>query len=161
MPNVNGTTYLDGDNFEVIKALEYARLNHKRVRMFYGNVATGRDWGEEWGTIGYIGRSMGPSKVPLLIPNSRSMGGASILVSCIVKLTVKEDSEYPRWRTMYQHPRYKCGTYKIATWSDGKVRVLRENDAGYFDVFAKFSSLKRAEKYIAFMTGKSNTKGGR
>ena len=52
------------------------------VRISLGETADpniGFDWLEEFESYGYIGRSMGPIKVPLLVANTRSLGGGSIL----------------------------------------------------------------------------------
>jgi len=96
MPVVNGTTYHDETPSKVIDILEAARLNHVddqygrplrghlRLRLHYGDVKTGRPWGDS--ETGQIGRSTGTSKIPLLIKTRRSMGGGGILDHCIVKI---------------------------------------------------------------------------
>ena len=60
----------------------------RRVRLFLGDPETGRDWGEENDVTGYVGRSTGPSKVPLLLATRRSMGGGAILVDCVLRMLV-------------------------------------------------------------------------
>jgi hypothetical protein len=50
--------------------LEKARLNRTRLHISLGDVATGRDWLEEFECFGFIGRSMGPTKVPLILPSA-------------------------------------------------------------------------------------------
>lgn len=42
------------------------------------------DWNEQFDVTGYVGRSTGPIKVPLLIHNRRSLGGPAILDHCII-----------------------------------------------------------------------------
>lgn len=79
--------------------LDWARINNKRIRIYYGNRETGRDWCEVHDTIGYIGRSCGKMKIPLLIHNSRSTGGTAILDDCIVQITHEH-------RVLYRHPNY-------------------------------------------------------
>jgi hypothetical protein len=70
-----------------------------RIRIFYGDKKTGKDWCEIYDTIGYIGRSCGTQKIPLLINNKRSLGGGGILTDCILKITVDK-------QVLYKHPKY-------------------------------------------------------
>lgn len=66
---VNGTTYGDDTDPQVASFLEHARANNIRLVFDYGN---------DWRETGYVGRSCGEIKVPLCIPNNRSMGGQMI-----------------------------------------------------------------------------------
>lgn len=92
---VNGTTYVEHDSgfwFHentpegVIRAIVDAYNADIRVHIDYGNVTTGQSWGETSDVDGYIGRSTGPVKVPLLIHNRRSRGGAAILDHCVLSI---------------------------------------------------------------------------
>src|SRR5437899_9975118 len=88
---VNGTSFDERTPDEVIRVLENARLNRTRLHVSLGETDNdrgqlGRDWLEEFETHGYIGRSMGPVKVPLLIANRRSTGGGAILDHCIIRI---------------------------------------------------------------------------
>lgn len=71
----------------------------QRVRIFLGDTETGKDWFECYDTIGYIGRSTGTIKIPLMVSTSRSLGGGAILDHCIVKITINKN-------VVYQHPKY-------------------------------------------------------
>jgi hypothetical protein len=82
----SGTYYYPNTNDKVIEVLERCRIDKRRIQFFYGDVLTGRDWNEEHDTIGQVGRSTGPIKVPLLIPTSRSIGGGCILTDSILKI---------------------------------------------------------------------------
>ena len=82
----NGTAYSINTPIPVIEILEKARQNRTRIRIWYGK--DGQCWNEEFDTIGTVGRSTGHFKVPLLIKNSRSMGGGAILDDCIVRIDV-------------------------------------------------------------------------
>jgi hypothetical protein len=81
--------------------LENLRMKKIRIRLFYGNTKTGLDWHDCFGTIGTIGRSTGSCKIPILLYNSRSMGGNAILETCIVKIITTKGK-----RILYQHPNY-------------------------------------------------------
>ena len=97
----------------VCQALYNARQMHTRLRIFLGDADTGRDWHEENDVAGYIGCSMGPLKVPLLICNSRSSGGGAILDHCIVRIiNNKTGQQY------YKHPQYHHGNFIMRTITD-------------------------------------------
>lgn len=81
---VNGTSYHINTPDMVIKVLEECRINKTRIVVDYGNTVTGESWGEVNDITGYIGRSTGSSKIPLLIYNSRSLGGNALLTDCII-----------------------------------------------------------------------------
>lgn len=85
----NGTHYSPDCPSQVIMAIETARLAHSvgrgyRLRIYYGDPATGLWWGDT--QSGYIGRSAGPIKVPLVLWNKVSRGGPAILDHCIVRV---------------------------------------------------------------------------
>ena len=98
---VNGISYSKNTTDEVIKILEIAKKNKARIRLTYGNPETGLDWGEEHDIEGYVGCSMGPMKIPLLVYNARSMGGGGILTDCIVKIEAARGKA-----VLYQNPKY-------------------------------------------------------
>jgi hypothetical protein len=133
----SGTYYHAGTAWRVRDVLEWAREKGKRVRMFYGNTETsplGRDWGEECDTVGRIGRSMGPLKVPLLIPRSNSHGGGAVLDDCIVRIidTAKREE-------VYRHRYYKApelvrgdpwdAELPIAFYREGKPQAAFKTEA--------------------------------
>jgi len=102
---VNGTAYNNDTPDEVVKILESAIMDEDtRIRVCLGDSKTGRDWDEHYGVCGYIGRSTGEIKIPLMIPNSRSTGGPGLLDHCIVRIEKKfSDRKYYQ---VYQHPKY-------------------------------------------------------
>ena len=96
---VNGTYYHDSTPAEIVRILENARASKQRLRIFLGDIETGRDWLEEFGVAGTIGRSTGREPSPLMIANSRSTGGGALLDDSIVKIM-------SGGRVLWQHPRY-------------------------------------------------------
>lgn len=97
---VNGISFDQRTPNQVCNILaNYCGNRNQRVRLFYGDTTTGKDWFECYDTIGYIGRSTGTIKIPLLIATSRSLGGGAILDHCIVKITIDK-------QTVYKHPNY-------------------------------------------------------
>ena len=83
---VDGTYYHKQTPQDLIKVLEHNRNTHTRIKIYYGDVKTGKAWGDV--ETGYIGRSTGDVKIPLVVYNSRALGGGALLDHCIVKIEV-------------------------------------------------------------------------
>jgi hypothetical protein len=136
---------------EVIKVLEEAKTQHTRIRLFLGDTETGEVWMEEHDVVGYVGNSMGPQKVPILLYNASSISGGAILTHCILAVRDKE-----RW--LYKHPKFKvpllraCST-PMSVPSGYTVAVDHLKD-GSWDRVANFNTPSQADRYVDFMTGK-------
>ena len=145
----SGTYYHHKTPREVISTLEAAREVRRRVRLYLGDTKTGKNWGEEWGTIGRISRSMGPITVPILLANSRSSGGAAILDACIVGIQAMTG----RW--LYRHPKLNLGI-----WTAGPAKSEGCTEAAYRDgeLHAQFSKPGAAGRYCQFMRGERMAK---
>jgi len=144
---INGTFYDGRTPDEVVRVLEKARLNRTRLHISLGDTNTGRDWLEEFDSHGYIGRSMGPVKVPLMIANKRSMGGGAILDHCIVRVR-----ESGGGRILYQHPKYHHGEIqirnKVQTVDLGDGRVLTVDLLRDGELHASFENVEKARRWI-------------
>ena len=155
---VNGTWYDAETPDECIRVLERVRESGERVRIFYGT--EGRDWGEEYDTIGRISRSMGPCKVPILIYSVRSLGGPSILDSRIIRI---DDANK---RTIYAVPGYCPPVYDldvdyaggtVAACRDGeRIATFRCRDSGHYVQLDDV--IQKARRYVAFMRGERWTR---
>ena len=149
---VNGMAYDVRTPDKVVSVLEMARRTGKRIRIFYGDSETGRDWYEESYTMGYVGKSGGKIQIPLVIANARSHGGPTLLDHCIVKIKIGKF-------VMYQHPTYYQDEITMREASDylkgmGYTTSVFMGDKNY----ANFKTEAQAQRYIDYITGKSNKK---
>ena len=127
--------------------LNYMNSN-QRIRIFYGDRKTGRDWCEEWDTMGYVGCSTGKIKIPLLVNNSKSMGGMGINTGSIVRITVNKHD-------IYRHPKYHIGKimFKPSAYPELPYGVWINGEN-----HANFKTSEKAQKWAKFISGESNTK---
>ena len=93
----NGTAYRQETPDDLVLLLEELRENRTRIIVDYGDIKTGRSWGESCDITGRIGRSNGDIKIPLLIHNKRSLGGGSLLDDCILSIKTSKGK-----KTLYQ-----------------------------------------------------------
>lgn len=98
---IDGTCYPVNTPDEIILICENARKKGIRLRFDFGDRETGRSWNEVNDITGYIGRSTGSYKIPILVFNRRSLGGGSLLTDCVVKISLSSGG-----RVLYQHPTY-------------------------------------------------------
>ena len=132
--------------------LEKARIARTRIRIFFGDTETGRDWLEEFETAGHIGRSCGEIKVPLLLKTSRSDGGCAISDNCIVKIMDGRE-------VLYRHSHYHLGSLTIGSCPEvigGTVMTKAGYTAGVYhdgENIANFKTGAKAQKYVAFLRG--------
>lgn len=173
----NGTFYsaeaLDG----AILALEYARVNRIRIRVFYAyKTAEEREngakdsefdvlevWEDENYCIGRMGRSNGNIKIPILLPSSSSCFGSPILDSRTVLVKTTEGKvlfsadglKFPEWKVKADSDRNTCELlYKTSLMEDFKVYATCRNED-----FQK--AVHCMEKLSRYMQGVRFTKGGR
>lgn len=146
----SGTCYHAKTPAKVAYILERARDEGHRLRLFYGDAETGRDWLEECDTMGTIGRSTGTIKVPLLIRNARSSGGPAILDHCIVKITRNHE-------VLYEHPKYHTGELQVIYFAADAYpwKVARLGN-----IVAGFTDEGKARRFKSFLQGNRNSWAG-
>ena len=150
---VNGTYYNENTPNEVIKILEDARKNNTRIRLFLGNLTTGEDWLDEYDTIGYIGRSCGNHKIPILLSKENSSGGGAILTHCVVRITIDK-------KEVYRNKKYILPNLEVC---DNVGELKEEYPFNVYSkdkktVIANFKTKDKAERYVAFLRGERNCK---
>lgn len=138
---------------EIITMLanEYPR---RRVRVWYGDVKTGRSWNDEHDIMGYIGRSTGDKKIPLLVNNSKSYGGGALLDHCIIRI-----DDIKAKKTLYKHDNFHTDLFEEPSYSEDftMFEVKRATLSGV-EVFARFKTYDKAVKYLKFMEGERYSK---
>ena len=105
---IGGTSYHLKTSQSVIDVLERVRYRGERIRVYHGDIETGKCWNEEHDIFGYIGRSTGTNKIPLLIANKRSNGGGGLLDHCIIKIKESKGN-----RVLYQAANFQPSTFEI------------------------------------------------
>jgi len=77
----------------------------ERMRFHYGDPKTGQLWGDV--VVGYVGRSTGRVKIPLVVHNSRSYGGQGLLDDCILLVDEARKNRHGGRDVYYRHPNLK------------------------------------------------------
>ncbi len=138
----NGTSYDINTDKKIVSILDDAIINRKRLKLDYGNTATGESWNECYDIIGRIGRSTGSIKIPLLILTSRSYGGGALLDSCIIKIT-----DIKTGKVIYKNQNYKEKVFNIVP-SDLPDYTVNVNING------KLYSRHKSERSAKILIGK-------
>lgn len=139
------TQYDPDTNLVVKEYLEAYRKTGAKVRLFFGDVETGRDWLSEHDVLGRITRTTGPLKAPILVTDN-SNGGGIILSACILKIVDAESKKVIWQHKNYQEPKFDLKSsstepgYGAEVWVDGSVH-------------ARFKSEARARSWMEFMKG--------
>ncbi len=135
----------------VKRALESARHSGERVRIWLGNAETGEAWPEEWEVLGRVGRSTGPTRAPLLIPNARSCGGGAISTNYVVAVRRTSDRAW-----LYRHPTFDPGAFTLREVTDAAMTAkgyTHETIDAAGSLHARFKSETAARRWLAFMAG--------
>lgn len=139
---VNGLSFAEGTNDQVCSLISNLSRS-TRIRVWYGDTITGRSWNEENDITGYVGRSTGTVKVPLLINNTRSYGGPEMFSDSIIKMVDTRTK-----RVMYQHP-----TFNQPVFTNNGAEILENGEH-----FGRNSTPASAARFCDFMNGKRMSK---
>lgn len=140
-------TYFDpGTDPQAAAVLESRRLTGGKVRLVLGDTRIGEPWLNEYDVVGKIGRSGGSLKVPLLVEEGESGGGA-ILTACVLNII-----DWKSGRTLYRHPAYREPELSLqpSDIPENPWAVIHLNE-----VIARFKDMGKACAYIAFMRGET------
>ena len=145
-PDLNQETWFDPGTLEPVKErLEHARLHDQKLRLFFGNRETGQCWLEENDVLGFIGRSMGPMRIPILLANRNSSGGGGILTACILRI-IDAKAAKELWRQENYHlPELRVQNGGHAEYP---YAVAEQNEP-----IARFKTPRERARWLAFMQG--------
>ena len=136
-------TFSDNTSEKVKQVLTSCYNRKNRIRVVYGDVTTGKSYLDEYDILGYVGKSTGVKPMPLLINNSRSFGGGSILTSSVLKIVDTQSKQ-----VLFQHENHVMPvlTKEISSYSDYLYDVIYDGV-----LVARFKTEKQANNYIDFM----------
>ena len=143
-------TFSDNTNDKVKQVLTSCYNRKNRIRIVYGDVTTGKSYLDEYEILGYVGKSTGFRQIPLLINNSLSFGGGSILTTNILKIVDTQTKQ-----VLFQHENYVMPvlTKEVSSHKDYLYDVIHNGE-----LVARFKTEKQANKYIDFMQCKRMSK---
>jgi len=172
---MNDTCYHEKTPPAVRKALEKARTHGLMVRLMLGDPETGKVWLEENDVVGFIGRSTGTQKVPLMVeallrsPTEvvNDHGGPQLLDHCILRIincsTGHDLYRHPKLQlpdlrvSIFSEPDTETAPAYVQLWGEGyRCEVFQEVGTGaeYRCItHANFKAVEDAQAYIAFMQG--------
>lgn len=140
-------TWFKKDTRDAVKKV-IDRLIHtgEKVRVFYGDPETGKSSMDEFDMIGSVGRLTGTLKAPILISEADGFG-APMQDDKVIRIIRVRDH-----KNLYKHPGFHLPEMKLveAEHPQFKVSVMIEGQ-----VAARFKSLGKACKWIAFMAGET------
>lgn len=126
-----------------------------RIRVFYGDIHTGRSWNEEYDVMGKIGRTCGNIKIPILLRRTGSYYGGALLVSSIIRIDDIEEKK-ALWKLSNFH--VEKMTVENRKSKDYPFAVMQTQDSGAVSNVANFKTEEKAKKWIDFMEGKRYSK---
>lgn len=137
--------YNEVTNEKLIKAIERARTNKTRVRIYLGDIKSGKCWNEENDIFGYIGLSKGKQAYyPILVHNTRSFGGGNLGESCIIKMV-----ESSTKRVLYVADNFTQSTFEVKpSTQDGYTHSV------YIDgeLYSNHKTEKQAKRLIKLLS---------
>lgn len=136
----NGHCYHVQTDDKIVGILERAWYSKQKLKIYFGDTDTGRDWNEEHDTIGTIGFSTGSIKIPLLITSSRSFGGGAILDHCIVKIV-----DFKSKMCLYINPKYEGPIVEIKSNKEEDATLYPYLTEVNGTLYGKHKSLKSAQ----------------
>ena len=145
----DGISFMKSTKEECANVLNEAFKNKRRIRLFFGNKKTGEDWCERFDIMGYIGRSNGTHKVPLLLYRKNSSGGFAILTDSILKIVDTKTK-----KVLYLDEIYKVPKLDVIKNTEGYSLERTKEDGTKEILFNGTEEMCLREK--DFLEGKTN-----
>lgn len=147
-------TFFNADTpTKVRNVLEECRKNGTEIRLFYGDIKTGRSWMEENDVLGTVGRSGGTLQTPLLIEKGEC-GGGSISDSCIIRIIDSTSRQDLYRHKLFFVPEMEIRPTEENLRAEGYTHgVWVKSKEGNFENHANCKSMGKAAQFVAFMEG--------
>jgi hypothetical protein len=89
---IDGFVFNNGTPTNTANKLIELIKTKERITLDYGDITTKKSWDEQYDISGRVGYSSGlyGLKYPLLIHNSRSLGGGLIITDCILSIKLSK-----------------------------------------------------------------------
>lgn len=139
------------------RAINFTRegVDSQQLRLFFGDPETGRDWCEEFETVGFIGRSGGTMKTPLLMEPllkesgflARAESGSPIPTHRVLRIVDVATGE-----ELYRAKNYQLPELEVLVDTAHKSHRFAVQRDGH-ETLARFATKEDAEKHIAFLKG--------
>lgn len=126
-------------------------IHSGRYRIWYGDRETGCSWCDEYDVTGEIRRTCGHFKVPILLHDRHSIGGA-ILIGSIIRI-----DDISIKTTVWKHKNFhveKLSVQHIPVNKDYPYAVMQLKDNGAVSNVANFKTENQAKRWIDFMYGR-------
>lgn len=145
---INGHSYDPETPDEIITILERVAKSHTTIRIWHGDQKTGKATLDENDIEGRVGFSMGPIKVPLLVPNGDD-GGPALSTGFIVKIVTHHTKKTVLYENELFHlPKLTIKPSECATDKRLKWEVCADGEE-----VARFRRADRAEAWVKYMLG--------
>lgn len=154
--NRNELEVFDNVSEELMNIILRAYKYKFRIRVFYGDIHTGRSWNEEFDVMGRIGRTCGDIKFPILLQRKNSYFGGALLLSSVIRIDDIEDKK-TLWKLSNFHVEEMNVCSSDSSKYPWKVEKLDES-TNKWQTQACFKTEIQAQKYKEFMEGKRYSK---
>ena len=81
-----GVYFYEGTPLTVCDKLIELNKSRERITLDYGDLNTGKSWGDTNDIHGYVGKSTGSKPILILVFNKRSFGGGAIMSDHILSI---------------------------------------------------------------------------
>ena len=155
-----GIYYANGTSDDVIYAIQRAREEHTRIRIWLGDTETGLAWNEETDVLGYVGTTTGNIKSSILVFKQTSYGGSLISTNKVLRI----DNTFYK-TTLYQDKNFHTTKFYVretpkddSMYNEDYAFQLYELIDGKVAVHAQGKTQEKMEKLRDFLTGKRYSK---
>lgn len=146
-PLSNQTFFEFGTDPTVKKVIENLMHKDEMIRLMVGDPETGVDSCSEFEVVGFVGRSCGSMKVPLISEPGENFGGPISTSRVLRILRVRDGKE------LYRHPKYQTPNVSVKPEIYEKDRSYTWAGFHNGELVARFKKPYDAAEWAEFITG--------